>query len=355
MSRSDVYIGGVTEDVWKYFPNLDPDATIPSEGVSHLIFDNMSGSLEYSDTSGGDLFSPQYLAVHPSLPILYASEFAKPGRLASFEIDDVGRLGPPSAIETFGTMAVAVAVNPSGNCAYVAHLGEGTLTACPLDTSGSIIGAMPVMSVSPRTKLHHVVVTPNGEALIVVDFGGDRVSVYKLDTVGMPTEPPVHIDLPEGSSPRHIEFHPSGQIAYLVGEGDAELYVLEAHNHIPISIMNSHPVSPPHFAERCSPSELQLHPDGRTLFVGVRRANCIAVFDVSDATRVTALHHQPSLGRNPRTLSLDPGGRHLLVGNWHANNVTVFAIDDDRRLLPVDGPMHMPSPSSIVFRPSTSW
>ena len=349
MTLFNVYIGGVTGDVWKYFPNLDPDATIPSKGVMHFIFDDTKGLLEQSDTVGGDLFSPQYLALHPSLPVLYAAEFAAPGRLASFNIDVDGRLRSSSRVKTLGAMAIAVAINPSGTYAYVVHLGDGVLAACPLDGTGSIIEATSVSPSLSGTKLHHAVVTPNGEALIVVDFGADGIYVYQLDKAGIPLNTPSRIDFPAGSSPRHIELHPSGQFAYALGEGDARLYVLEAEDHIPRRIISSHSVSPTNFSGRCSPSELQLHPDGQTLFVGVRRADCISVFDVGDAGEISVLHHQPSHGRNPRTLSLDPGGRHLLVGNWHSNDMTVFAIDEDRRLSPIGSPTYVPSPSSIVF------
>ncbi len=357
MPRWNVYVGGVTHEVWNHFPAPEPNTIIPSKGIERFVFDDATGSLIPVDSAGDDLSSPQYVELHPTLPVLYAAEFASPSRVVSFDIGRDGQLARRSIVDSRGTMAIAVGVHPTGTHAYVAHFGDGVLTACRLDDDGGLTAAEPVVSpsaVESHSKLHHVRVTHNGDKAVVADFGSDEVVTYAIDDSGMLSSQPIgRVRFPTGSRPRHIEFHPSGRIVYVVGEGDARLHVLQADDFAPQRILHSQPTAPAN-APGASPSEMRLHPDGSTLFVGVRRADCITAFAVDEAGVARTLYHQPSGGQSPRAVSLDPSGRHLLVGNWHSNRLVVFAIDGERGLTPVDDPIEAHSPSSIVFAPASS-
>jgi 6-phosphogluconolactonase len=365
-------------DLWNYFPRPDPDSTIPSAGIERLLFDDATGSLQYVETAAEGLDSPQYLGLHPNLPVLYATDFTRAGRLISFDIRPDGRLTRQSSVDSLGALAIALTVHPAGTSAYVGNLGDGVLTACPLDFNGAVLGAE---LITPRpgegsehrsapspylggcldaycamegSKLHQVRVTPNGHWLLVTDVGYDEVTTYAVQASGMLSPQPItRVGFPSGSSPRHLEFHPSGKIVYVVGEHNSMLYVLEAQDFVPQRIIDSHPVAPPDYQGASAPSELQLHPDWRTLFVGVRRSDSITAFSVDESGGLTTHYHEPSLGRGPRAVKCDPVGRHLLVGNWHSNDLAVFAIGDDRRLRPVGEPVEVHSPSSIVFVPAS--
>jgi 6-phosphogluconolactonase (cycloisomerase 2 family) len=369
VSQWRVYVGCFTQDLWNHFPRPDSDRTIPSDGIEHFLFDDRTGSLQAGGATG-DLRSPQYLDRHPTIPVLYAAEFSRPGGLRSFAILEDGRLAPQTMVDSLGAMAVSVSVHPAGTVAYVSHLGDSRITTCPLDAKGGIRSSERIAPTSTDTspsdgkfalfdyhgagpKHHQVRVTPDGRALVATDVGCDQVVAYQLDEVGRVSPTPLaRIHFPEGSAPRHIEFHPSGTTAYVVGEHDAMLYILEADGHIPRRIIGAHAIGPPDTKRKALPSELHLQPDGRTLFVGVRRLDSIAAFSVDGAGDATLMYHQPSLGRNPRAVRGDPTGRHLLVGNWESNNLVVFRVDDDNGLRAVGDPVEAHSPSSIVFVPA---
>ena len=107
-----------------------------ARGIERFQFDDESGALRHLETIAGDVRNPQYLAVHPALPVLYASEYARPGRLLTFGIAEDGRLEQRFATDSRGVLAVAVSIHPNGRVAYVAHWGDGTLSACWLDGDG---------------------------------------------------------------------------------------------------------------------------------------------------------------------------------------------------------------------------
>lgn len=361
-----VLVGCFTQDLWNHFERPASDTSLPSQGIERLLLDDEAGLLRHVGTTGG-LRSPQYLEVHPRLPVLYAAEFTRPGRIASFDIHPDGRLTPQSARESLGTMAVGVSVNPSGSAVYIAHLGDGTLTTCALDDAGALIGTE-VVTTSPvgvdsaassgarfdytgsGSKFHQVRATPDGRGLVVTDVGRDEISSYALSPRGaVSRRPTARIRFPPGSAPRHVEFSPTGRFVYVVAEQDSHLYVLEAHDHVPEEIIDRHHVMPAPFGGDSLPSELHMHPDGETLFVGVRRADCVVAFALDESGGVELLYREPTRGRNPRAVRVDPTGRHLLVGNWDSNEIAVFEIGTDRGLTPVGPTVPVPSPSSIVF------
>ncbi|MFI7190228.1 lactonase family protein [Nocardia nova] len=368
MTNWHLYIGCFTEDLWLHFPRPESDTTISSRGIEHLIFDDDTGALRDVGLASDNLASPQYLALHPRLPVLYAAEFSRPGKLVTFEICADGRLKRRTAQNSLGTLAVATSVHPSGAAVYVGHLGDGVLTSCTLDAEGGILDMKVAVPGAAGARIdkgerfnyrgagpkhHQVRITADGRALVVTDVASDAVVSYAVDPRdGSIGEVISRVHFPEGAAPRHIEFHPRGNIAYVVGEGDATLYVLEARRGVPLRILSSCVLAPPSGEkDKCLPSELHLHPDRRTLFVGLRRADRIAVLDVDATGRVKLLHYEACGGRDPRAVRASPTGRHLFVGNWASNNVAVFSVDDKRRLKPVGQPVEVPSPSSFVFVP----
>jgi 6-phosphogluconolactonase len=356
MAVWNVYVGTFTSE----FPWLTGPA---GKGIDRFSFDDASGSLRYLETTIGVL-SPQYLAPHRRLPVLYAAEFAVPGRLTRFAIGPKGSLERASTTPSLGEMAVAVSIHPSARHAYVANWGSGTLAALVLDPDGMVMRADPIAQLKRRESLdkskrashpHHIRPSPSGNSVLVAYAGLDELTAYRADAAGALSHVPiVRIEFPPESAPRHIEFHPSGQFVYVVGERDSRLYVLESEDGLPTRIRDSYATPPTGYSDRNNPSEIKLHMNGRTLYVGNRGSDCVTIFRLDPSGGfIEAAHHQPSLGRGPRAISIDPTGQYLLVGNADSGDLAVFQIDDKGGLRSVGPPVRSPSPSSIAFAPST--
>ena len=132
--------GGTSSSGWKPDKVAYQD-TVYSEGVERLVFDDVSGELHHEGTITGDIVNPQYVTTHPSLPVLYASEYSPQGRLLSFALKPDGTCERRSATDTLGRLAIAASVHPSGRCAYVAHFGDGTLSVVHLDDDGAAVSS----------------------------------------------------------------------------------------------------------------------------------------------------------------------------------------------------------------------
>ena len=351
MAVSNVYVGTFTAEFqWLTGP--------AGNGIDRFSFDDATGSLRYVETTTG-VVSPQYLAAHHRLAVVYAAEFAVPGRLTAFAIAADGSLQRWSTTPSLGDMAVAVSVHPGARHAYVANWGSGTLAAVTLEPDGTLARADPIAQPefpvkSQRTAHpHQIRPTSSGNSVLVAYAGLDQLTAYSADAAGaLSAMPVVRIGFPPESAPRHIEFHPSGKFVYVVGERDSRLYVLEIEDGRPARIRESYATVPAGYSGRNNPSEIRLHPDGRTLYVGNRGSDCVTIFRLDPSGgSIEAADHQPSLGRGPRAVTIDPAGRYLLVGNADSGDLVVFQIGDKGGLRPAGPPAASASPSSIVFAP----
>jgi 6-phosphogluconolactonase len=386
MTRWNLYAGAFTKEFEKVFAGLSnsdnswerawvtggtqssgwkPDAGGPprgghfSAGIERFSFDDVTGELRHLEPVGGDLVNPQSLALHPALPVVYAAEYARDGRIIALGVRRDGSLEWQGALRSAGELAISVAVHPSGKMAYVAHFGDGTLTSFPLDGNGMLLGAELVVrgsgwEDSERFSRHHQVrATPSGNGVLVTDVARDELVMYGSDADGvLDPEPKARVKFPPRSGPRHLEFHPSGRWIYVVDERVSVLHVLAAHDFVPGAIHGTYSTVPPTYDGNNRPSELHLHPDGQTLLVGNRGFDSVTIFSVTDAGGVEAIGYEPGLGGNLSALRIDPPGRHLIVGNGRPGNLAVFEIDANRSLHAVSAPVELPAPRSLVFAES---
>lgn len=351
MALWNVYVGTFTAEFsWLTGP--------AGQGIDRFSFDDATGSLRYLETTTG-VVSPQYLARHHRLALLYAAEFAVPGRLTTFAIGPDGSLQRASTTPSLGDMAVAVSIHPGARQAYVANWGSGTLAALTLDQDGMVTRTEPIAQLEGRESRashpHHIRPSPGGNSVLVAYAGLDELTAYSADAAGALSHLPiVRIEFPPESAPRHIEFHPSGRFVYVVGERDSRLYVLDSEDGRPTRIRDSYATTPAGYSGRNNPSEIKLHMNGRALYVGNRGSDCVTIFRLDPSGgSIESADHQPSLGRGPRAISIDPTGRYLLVGNADSGDLAVFQIDDQGGLRSAGPPVASPSPSSIAFAAST--
>ena len=152
MAHWTVFVGMYTKE-WSWSRPLGT----PALGIECFRFDDSNGSLTDLETTAG-LLSPQYLAVHPRLAILYAAEDASPGFLVG-----LARAG------SGGNWPAHISVHPSGHHAYVVNYRSGNLAAFRIDELGralktrDIIGSSDLKGVrGPRLDAGVRATWPNG-------------------------------------------------------------------------------------------------------------------------------------------------------------------------------------------------
>ena len=280
---------------------------------------------------------PSFLAAHPGGRMLYAvsetSRFdgAPGGGLVALAIDPAdGSLHEIDRATSHGDGPCHVSVEPDGRRLHVANYGSGTVATYTLDEHGRFGAAASVRQhtgtgptgrqVGPHA--HCVVPGPDRRSVYAVDLGADRV-VQTIDG-----EVVDEFVLPAGSGPRHLAFHPTESVAYIVGELDST--VIAARVDVATGRL-SDPVAcsslPAGFDGSSAGAEVGVHPNGRFLYVSNRGHDSIAVFTLARPDTPELAAHVPSGGRQPRHFAIHPEGQVLVVANQDSDTIVPFRLD----------------------------
>jgi len=348
-----------------------------SQGIYGARFDPATGRLT-PPTLAATAKNPSFLALHPSLPVLYAvSEVAdadgKPtGGVISFAIDEAtGRLTPKNHQSSGGKGPCHLSVDRTGRVVLAANYGGGSVICLGLTADGSlepVVAGTPGgfiqhegSSVNPQRQAgphgHSINPSADGRFAIACDLGLDKVFVHALD-VGRATLA-AHDFGPTaaGAGPRHFAFHPDGRSGYSVNELDRTVTAFafdpRAGTLEPFQTLSTLPAEVTE-TKGFSTAEIVAHPGGRFLYASNRGHDSIAMFAVDGATgRLTFLGVEPIRGKTPRNFAIDPTGKYLLAAGQNSHTVTVFAIDPETGRLSFTGEsLDLPSPVCIRFFPS---
>lgn len=318
-------------------------------GLGLYAFDEATGAATLlSETKGID--NPSYLSLSAdgrfACAVSEVPGWAE-GTVTAYAVDAAApRLRPLNLQSTLGSVTAHCSIDATGRFLLVANYSEGpmdegsnqAIAVLPIGADGrlgpavsSVLhdGTGPNPDRQERPHPHCVLVSPDNRFAIVADLGLDALFAYpfsadgRLDAAGV-----VRCDLPAGSGPRHFAFHGNGRQAFLVGELDSTVAslrydpargrfeVIEIVSTVPDGVTGNFP------------SGIQVHPDGRFVYVANRGRDDIAIFAVdAEAGRLSPLGHVPCGGQWPRDMTIDPSGRFLLVSNQNSDRIAVFAID----------------------------
>lgn len=362
-----VYVGAYTE----------PSEHGRAAGISVFHMEPSSGALTQVRIIAG-VVNPSFLAIDPPRRYLFAvNETAmhdgQPGGGASaFALDDTnGNLTPLNQQPTHGTFPAHLTVDPTGAYLLVANYGSGNVAVYPIG-AGSDLGAMSDLvqnsGSGPNTArqagphAHMITFDPSGRFALLVDLGIDQTLIYRLDTTtGKLNAHDITVDgvteqacgqAAPGAGPRHIAFHPTNRYAYVINElgSTIDAFAWDAARG---TLGHRQTVStlPADFAGTNSGAEIVVHPSGRFLYGSNRGHNSIATFAIDVASgHLTALGHEPTQGKNPRSITLDPTGAFLLAANQDSDSIVTLRIDQSTGMLTATGNItQTPTPVCLLF------
>ncbi len=338
----------------------------PEAGIHLLELDRAAGTLT-SRGMVGAMETPSFLAVHPSLPVVYAvGESGGPegGAVRAFAMEaDTGKLRALDTQSSGGAGPCHVAVSPSGKHVAVANYSGGSVALFPVTAEGGLSAASAFVqhagsSVNPQRQqgphAHSVAFDPSGKFLLSADLGLDQVLVYRYDETAGTLSPhaPPFLSLPPGAGPRHVAFHPTGKFLYVVNELDSTVSVCTYNAAsgllTPVQQITTLPAD---FAGSNTTAEIRVHPAGHALYASNRGHDSLAVFAIhTEAGTLTALGHTPTGGKTPRNFNVDPTGAYVIAANQASDTVVLFRVNSkDGTLAPTGVEVRSPSPVCITF------
>jgi 6-phosphogluconolactonase len=328
-------------------------------GINVYEVDRRSGAFKHIQHLGG-LENPSFLAIDATQRFLY-SVHGDRSEVTSFAIDSrTGHLRMLNRQSTGGYNVIHLAFDATGRFLLVTNYGTDSAAVLPIARDG-MLGPYSTLTDVAGTpgphrgeqgniRPHHNPLDREGKHFFVPCKGGDVVIAYRLDkTRGVAVEAGRVISRP-GAGPRHIDFHPTRALAYVINELDSTIttYAKAGPKLTPIQTVPSCPDS---FTGYSTGAEIAVDRVGRNVYVTNRGHDSVGVFAI-DKAKGTLSPRQwvPTKGTTPRFFAFDPSERFLYVANQGSDTIFGYRKSGDGKLSPTPIKVKVGSPASIVFK-----
>ena len=317
------------------------------KGITRLAFDVATDRLSGVDVTGG-LDDTAWVVTDARRGLLFAT-CEVPGTnqsaIAAYAVE-AGGLRLVGHQPTLGNEACHACLSSDGRFLLVANYNganpagwpDQSVSVFPVDSSGTLgaavasvrlEGAGPNKARQASAHAHCVVAAPDSDVVYVADLGIDKLVAYRLGADGsLAHEPDRDFDLPPGTGPRHLVFHPKGHSLFMVSElvptvvslrVDSVTGALTQQDVFLIRSLDSGIVQP---------AGIVLTANGTHLFVSLRVCDEILGLAIDPVTGgLSQTGRWKSGGKTPRDLALSPSERHLIVANQDSDRLTVFGVD----------------------------
>jgi len=329
-----LYAGSYTQEV-------SPGLSGTGKGIYCFNFNENTGELKLLNTLLNR--NTSYLAISNDKKYLYSfqevNENEKPIALSfSIESDYTLKLINQQPIK--GAFPCHLALLNNDKILAIACYGTGSVHTYAIEENGALE--------SLSQEIHHIGKSINEERqeaahahminsfedeFFVPDLGIDAVVNYKLEDKTNQFIEKYKIEIPLGSGPRHLVFHPSGDVGFVMNELTGTVSVIKLINKKfeVINTVNSLPES-----DKGVPSgaAIKISKCGKFLYCSNRGSETITIFEFNEKEgSLTLKGFQDIFGKTPRDFSISPDGKWLLAANQDSNEIIVFKIDDKTGLL----------------------
>jgi 6-phosphogluconolactonase len=342
-----------------------------SRGIYAIRLNSETGALSTPELVA-ELSNPEFLALHPNGRVVYVlTQVPAPGgksagAVASFAVDQTGRLTPLNTESTGRGSLCHLAVDTTGKMVIAASYGGAYVVAFPILADGRVGPLTSLISHSgplgpnaarqDAPHAHSVTISPDNRFAFVADLGMDRVVAYKLDLEHATIAPhqPAFATIDPGAGPRHSKFSPDGRSFYVLNElnGTVTSCRYDAARGV-VEPFESVSTLPDNFTGKNGSSEIRIHPSGRFVYAANRGPDSIAVFARDARSGALArVEIEPVGGESPRNFALTPDGAWLVSAQQNSNHLTVFRVDDKTgALTPTPHKASVPRAVCVLFLP----
>jgi 6-phosphogluconolactonase len=311
-----------------------------------------------------DLVNPSFLAFDNQRGCLYTVHGDK-SELSAFRVDpQSGCLDFINTQSTKGFNPVHLTVDASNKFLVAANYLTGTVVTLPIENKGALgevrsSSALPGEAGPHRMEQksshpHETAFDRNRRFIAVPDKGLDKIFVFRLDASSgqlIPSDTP-WVDAPEGAGPRHIVFHFSKNIAYVVNELNSTVTTYawnpDRGELKPLQVL---PSTPSDYIGNNRAAEIAISKSGSHVYVSNRGHDSIGLFSADNRSGLlSSVEWAASRGKGPRFFALDPGDQYLYAANELTDSIVQFDVDEATgRLRETGQKIETGSPVCIVF------
>ncbi|CAE7486086.1 pgl [Symbiodinium natans] len=338
--------------------------------IQAFDFDLETGALEAKappiEVDGAGSFLALGHAAGFTNNVLYS--VAKPGA-AAFRVDPAtGGLAHLNTVkcDLSGACHVTVAYSGVEGMVITSAYGAGGLNVIRAKEDGSLAEVQPGASIQhhggsnvyqpaegneqEQAHPHSCFMDPEGRFALVSDLGQDKIYTYAVDPPRGRLEARATTATAPGAGPRHLCFHPNGQLVYGINELDCTINVysydrdegklglIQTVSTLPEGYNNrdhgnaknaaGEPASGPNRPQQTNATaDIHVSPDGRFVYGSNRGHDSLVCFAVGGSGQLELVGFTYTQGAHPRNFSIHPSGDWVLVANQDSDNVVVFRRD----------------------------
>lgn len=251
-----------------------------------------------------------------------------------------------------------IAVDESRQLVYGSNYHEGEVTVYKILDNGGLEQTDLIIHDEPtgshenqnNPHVHYSDLTPDGR-LAVCDLGTDRVYTYDISSNGHLHEVSVY-KAEDSTGPRHLTFHPNSNYAYLLGELDSSITVLNYNQSSgQFSKIKKYKTIPEDFHDFNAGAAIRISNDGQFVYMSNRGHDTISVFAIiEDGADVEFVEYVSTEGNTPRDFNIDPTGNFLVAANLDSDNLTLFKRDNQNgKLTLISKDIYAPEVVCVLF------
>ncbi len=234
--------------------------------------------------------------------------------------------------------------------------GNGRFHSYPLDENG-IPGKAFSSIDEARKEAHCILVSPNNQFLYIPYVKGNlALFQYRFDASSgkITALDPKNANPPVGTGPRHLAYHPTMPMAYFTNEQGVGLSTYRLSGNGQLELAQNIEVLPEGVSkEGLSASDIEITPDGRYLFAGLRghtqNFDKIARYVIRKNGEAELLGLTDA-DKIPWGLAISPDGRFLLVSATTGASLTAYRITTDGDLNKTAALTWDPEISDLIVR-----
>lgn len=216
-----------------------------------------------------------------------------------------------------------VAVDPSGRFVFVAHYDEGELSFLSYSEPGGF-GTAQVLA--PGENTHQTRLDASGVHVYVPCLGSNTVAQYDLNPTSGALTPAATANAEATGGPRHLDFHPTLPVAYVLTENGSQLHVYDINAATgSLQLRSNGSLGTAADGQDHWSSDVHVSPDGRFVYAVNRDPPELVRFQIDGNGALTRLGAD-ALGAVVREFAMDPAGRYIQIGGTDGNLVA-YRID----------------------------
>lgn len=242
----------------------------------------------------------------------------------SFKIAQDGQL-TQQAITTIPSIPVYLCLDKTERFLFVPSYHQGNIAVLPINEKG--VAKSPIQIVEGLNKPHSANIDWQNQQLIVPCLGEDHLRFFNLSHNGYLIEDnSAELTTATNAGPRHLAFHPNGEVFYCVNELDATVNIYRRMGE-KYRLMQTVDIVHDKFNSTRWAADIHLTPDGRFLYISERSESFICVMAISEDGNYLQPIDYVATEKQPRGFAIDNTGHYLIASGQKSDAVSVSRID----------------------------